>query len=271
VYRLLVNLFQYIRWLSLDIALGGAILLLYISNQVYKLDIPSVIVLLLVVAILIIYTTDHLIDARRVENPTMPRHLFHKEKQRVLIYYLMGLAVIGCIGLLYVDLQVIIIGAGITVCSGLYLLVNRRLAKHGTKELVVALVYASAMFVYPVMNITVSLVDIVYWLQLFLIALTNLLIISYYEHDRDSRDKTTSIAHVIGIDATRKVAVFLLAVVSILAAINLIAGYDSSYHFFVLAASIVLCVVLVFDAFFGIEERYRFTCDAVFLIPVVFL
>ena len=187
------------------------------------------------------------------------------------MYYLIALALIGCVAVFFVDFKMVVIGTGVSICSGIYLLVNRRLANRGSKELVVAMVYASAMFAYPASETTLKIIDFVYWFQLTILALSNLMIISYFEHERDSRDKTTSIAHVIGVQTTRLLSIFLLSLLSALSLFIWAQGEGSTYHVFVLLASLVLFCVLLFRSFFEVQERYRFTCDAIFLIPIFFL
>ena len=271
MHRFLVYLFRYVKWLSLDIALGGAILLLYVSKELFHLKVPMVLVVLLVLAILIIYTIDHLMDARRVSHPTMARHLFHQRNQKALYFYLSALTVLGILCLFWVDIDVIVAGFVLAGFSSLYLFTNELLANKGTKELVVALVYASAMFVYPFVKSAVEFLDLIFWLQIFLLAVVNLFVISTYEHVSDARDCTTSVAHLMGVQTTQRVC-YLLVISNITLSIFLLSSeLGGSLPMFVLLSNVVFLLVLYFPSYFVENEKYRFACDAVFLLPVIYL
>lgn len=271
MYRRLVNLSKVIRWLSLDIALGGAILISFVSGSIYSLSLPISVVISLVVAILMIYTADHLIDASRIKQPTMSRHQFHKRHGKSLSIYLLLLGLIGSSLLFYLPKQLIYVGAIMALGCGLYLLVNHYLSRKGTKELVVAVIYAGAMFLYPFSLIDFGFTDLLLLLELFFLAYSNLLIISFFEHQEDLDDETSSVAHVIG---NQKTLVFtLVLVLSNILLTVVLWSYSVAVPFqvFILCASLVYLIIVLFQRTFRAHERYRWASDLVFILPILYL
>ena len=146
MYHRLVNLLTYFRWLSLDIALGGAILVGFVGNEL-SLEVPFVVQSATFIALWMIYTIDHLSDAHRIEVPAMPRHQFHKRHKEKFYRALMAIALLGLVNLLFLPRMVIALGSAYVVAIGMYFFSQRFLATIGLKEVFIALVYASIMFI----------------------------------------------------------------------------------------------------------------------------
>ena len=268
MYRLLVNLLKYFRWLSLDIALGGAILFLFISRKVYHLNPSFYDVAALTAAILIIYTVDHLLDARRIPKPSMPRHSFHKKGLALWYLYLIFLLILGVYCISNLDAKVRNLGIVVSSFSVCYLWISLKLSRIGLKELLVALVYTTAMFVLPITQLQLYAYDYFSMFQLFSIALINLLIIAYYEQSFDKQDQTQSLAHLLGQNK-------IIIVIHILIAINLgssayllLIQEGISYQLFIFLASFILIFVITFRDAFLKNEAYRWASDLIFFIPL---
>ena len=69
---------KYIRWLSLDIVLGGVIFLNFIGDQL-KVEVPIVVSLALSLCIWLIYTLDHQRDVTLKLHQKGARRIFHKK------------------------------------------------------------------------------------------------------------------------------------------------------------------------------------------------
>ena len=131
MYRL-VNLFRYFRWLSLDIALGGAILVSFVGEQ-FNLEVGFFIQSAVFIAIWIIYTADHLRDAKNLENPSMPRHQFHKRNFKSIIWALGIMACLGFVNLFFLPQRVLIYGTVTVLIVAIYFLIQKRLSLIGFK------------------------------------------------------------------------------------------------------------------------------------------
>lgn len=271
MYRRLVNLSKVIRWLSLDIALGGAILISFVSRSIYNLSVPAEVVAVLMVAILLIYTVDHLLDATRIEQPTMKRHQFHKKYQKQFTVYLLVLGVIGITLLFFLPSQLMLGGCLVAISCGIYLLVSYYLSRKGAKELVVAVIYASAMFLYPSLFIRIGPMDFLLFFQLFFLAYGNLLIISFFEYKEDFEDETSSVAHVVGSKRTMRLTVFLIISNVLTALVLWCYSVAVPFQIFILLASLTYSLIIVFQKTFRADERYRWASDLVFLLPILFI
>ena len=80
----MMEMVKYIRWLSLDIVLGGVIFLNFIGDQL-KVEVPIVVSLALAVCIWLIYTLDHQRDVTLKSHQKGARRIFHKKNQRAII------------------------------------------------------------------------------------------------------------------------------------------------------------------------------------------
>jgi hypothetical protein len=266
----LISLLKYIRWLSLDIAFGGAILLSFVVQKVYDLELPFPVIVAFSIAVLIIYTADHILDARRLQFPTMSRHIFHKNNSKWLTYYLIFLTVGGFICLFFLPKRVILAGITIALFSIFYLIVNRLLSKMGIKEFTVAFVYSLAIFILPIIYLTLSLYDGLMFLQLLVLAFSNLLIISIYEHEYDQKDRTTSFVHVIGFFRTKYLVYFLLLIDFTVALIIYFFHISSDYQLFIALSTLCLFAIVSNHRIFSQNERYRWASDLIFALPILF-
>ena len=266
MYRL-VNLFRYFRWLSLDIALGGAILVSFVGEQ-FNLEVGLYIQSAVFIAIWVIYTADHLRDAKNLENPSMPRHQFHKRNFKAIAWSL-GVAVcLGIINLFFIPQRIIFFGSVTVLVVAVYFIIQKRLSLIGFKELVIALVYSASMFLYPYALLQFELMDWLMVTELAVIALANLWLISLMEAEMDRRDGTSTILSIISERALRMILFVLLIIFIGFAAIELTSAYQP-FQLFILLAGVVLLSINSFPAFFSKQERYRWIGDAVFFIPLV--
>lgn len=262
----MVSLFRYIRWLSLDIALGGAILVLFVGEQ-FQLEIGIPIQSAVFLSIWIIYTIDHMRDANRMPDPSMGRHKFHKKEFRS-IRWLLGIMIIGgLINLYYLPLRIIVFGIAIVGIVLIYFIVQKKLLLVGAKELVIAIIYSISMFLYPMSIIQFGSSEWLMLAELTLLAYSNLLLISMIEWEQDQQDKTDSIMSFLSKRSVRLLVFLILVFLGFVASYQMIAMYNV-YQLFILLASCVYLLIAMLPERLKKNERYRWLSDAVFLFPI---
>ncbi|MFT4736171.1 MAG: 1,4-dihydroxy-2-naphthoate octaprenyltransferase [Cyclobacteriaceae bacterium] len=266
----MVSLLQYFKWLSLDIALGGAIFLLFIANLLH-VEIGWPIYLALSSSILLIYTIDHLIDGADLESPSLGRHHFHKSHRFFVYLLIIALLLLLGICLFFMPKAVMISGALIASICGLYLLIQKRLAFRGTKEIFIAVIFAIAMTHYPFILLrALEVKHLILSLQIAGIAFLNLLVIASYDVEVDQMERRSSLATKLGNERVRIVIVSMAVLLFSSASILMMIGLFSAFQLWLLLAVSVLVLVYSFVAFFRKRERYRWASDFIFLLAVFF-
>jgi hypothetical protein len=96
--------------LSLDVVIGAIIFSLAISKY-YKVNTPCIILICLAIAIWVIYTCDHLLDAKRIKgNASTHRHQFHQKYNKPLLIATFVLSIIGVVSTYYLPKVVFFVG-----------------------------------------------------------------------------------------------------------------------------------------------------------------
>jgi hypothetical protein len=266
--------------LSIDVA-AGALASGSLAAWWLGLEMPWAWWVALPLSVWVIYTLDHLLDARRLKGQAhTPRHLFHHQHFTVIVIGWM-LGFVSCFFLLPVFLpwQIWWFGLGmgglVLLHLGLVKLIGDRVSWLFHKELGVALIYALGVWGGPL-----SLIegDWMSWhwlplLQFLALALINLLAFSAYEVEVDQLDGHTSFVRAIGRKNTR-------LLIGLLAFVHLgIGGYlgkemalpDAWWLLQAIMAIMLFILLLIsyWPRYFTQAERYRLWGDAVFILPLM--
>lgn len=262
--------------LSLDVAagsLGGGLMAASLAGQ----KMPWAWHLLLPLSVWLIYTLDHLMDARRLgANAHTFRHLFHFRNFRLLagIWIVLALTALVLGGFfLWPDgfWFGIILGALTGIHLLLVMLAGDRAAPWLTKELGVAVVYTVGIWGLPWWGTAGDAP----WLipmagQFFLLSLVNLLEFSLFEFEIDEQDGHTSFVRGIGRNRARQL-IYVLLGLTILVGLIVVAIWPYQLILYgemiFLAMGTGLGLILTREPFFAVQERYRALGDAVFLLP----
>lgn len=276
------RLYGFLRLLSLDVvagAIGSGIMVSYFSGYQYT---PWFLAIL-GIAVWLIYTLDHLLDARRLgASASTPRHQFHHKYFKPVSLAWVILACAGGIIVLWkMDVSVIWFGlvmGGFTVLHlALVKLVGDRTSPFLVKEMGVAFVYAAGVWGLPALDTHLwnDLQFLVSFFQFLLLALINLLLFSFYEYDTDEQDKQTSFVRAIGKKRSRNFLGILLALIPVSEVLILIIfpewNHLDSVGLIHLLMWVVLAALWSFPNWFGRFERYRSWGDGAFLLPFLSL
>jgi hypothetical protein len=226
----------------------------------------------------VIYTTDHLLDAYRLqERASTPRHRFHHRYFRP-IALVWGLGLLSCLTwipwlapprLLWFGLGM---GGLVLLHLALVFLVKDRTSLLFIKELGVGGIYAAGVWGGPLALHLGHWPSGIAWLfgQFFLLAMINLLAFSMYEHDIDEQDGHTSFVRAVGRRGARSLIMGMGIGVILL---GLWAWHAHpgplrpAVQGVLMAMLALLWLVSFWPRWFAQAERYRIWGDAVFLLP----
>lgn len=267
----ILRLYRYVNILSLDIA-GGAVISALFFARILDVQILPYGLIALALTVWIIYTADHLRDAKAIKTTaSTERHRFHQRNFYVLTIFLAVAACLDLVIILYTRKPVFEWGIYLGGIVILYLVVQRYLKF--LKETFIAVLYTLGVLL-PSISITeqtLTLSHFLFFIQFTTVALINLLIISWYDHDDDLRDQQRSFSTSIGRDAITRV-IFGFALVDLMIGGFLIV---TGFWTYAVVVVIVMCLLHVAILFFAERvrqhDRYRYAADAIFFLPLAFV
>jgi len=272
------SIYRYIQALSLDVALGATVMSAFIAHFM-NVEIGFSIYASLFTSVWLIYTIDHLIDARRINgNAESFRHRFHQKNFTKLTILWIVVFLFGTVfSILFLPEETIKVGlvavALVIVHLVLVYLLGTRVSIFIQKELGVAFTYCLGVAVGPVsMSDGVHGFGYFFLGQIFVLALINLLEFSWFDKKLDSRQGHTSVVRGLGEKVVLELVFFLftLFILSMVVAFLFFPHYGK-YEILIAIMGAVLFLVFVFQNYFAKNDRYRMVGDMVFLLPVLML
>lgn len=268
----LVRYYKFLQLISIDVAIGSVILSISIAH-VLGVWVPWQVFLALYLSVWMIYTFDHLLDARKVNGmPSMDRHVFHKENGLMLFYILLVTAMSSLSLLFFIPSQILLFGAITAGVVGGYFILTWWLKVFVAKELLIAILYGIGVCLAPfALSEELSYLNIIILLEVILLAFTNLLLFSYFEEKNDRRDGYHSWVTIFG--ASRTVVyircVFIIGVLTALTSGFLFMEHPSILVFqgLLLVMWAMLIMIFSFKNHLVENERYRFFGDIIFMLP----
>ncbi|MEM6734722.1 MAG: hypothetical protein AAF620_01515 [Bacteroidota bacterium] len=257
------SLYRKAQYLSLDIVLGAVILLRFFSNTLV-VNPPIVVYFLLGSSVWIVYTIDHIRDAKKAKICSRHRYQFHLRNEKNLRIIVLVFIVV-CIGMtFYIRLSILISGMLLVGFSGIYLLVQDILAKNGLKEFYVALIYTLGILIVPF--VLKGLFELKIFISLFLLSYANLIIFSWFEKGEDISDGFTSLATYVSGSVLQKI---ILGIISLGISISISTDLTKTGIFF-LAGFFVYAALFLQDKWSCRNDRFRTIGDGIFLMPILY-
>ena len=269
--RTALRFYQYVNILSLDIAAGAVISARFFA-KIFDVQVRPYGLVALGLTVWIIYTVDHLRDAKNIKHTaSTQRHRFHQKYFHRLIIVL-GLAIaLDTFTLFFIRRQVFEWGLILLVVVILYLIVQQYL--RFLKEFFIASLYTCGVLLVSITitTIDVNMMHVLLIIQFGMIAWTNLVLFSWFDHVFDERDEQNSFVTMIGKRATGFFLYGLFGVNFLITAIQ-IASVTTSIPVMILCSmNIILFLIFIFRNSLAKYDLYRLIGDAVFLIPSFFL
>jgi hypothetical protein len=268
-----------LRLLSLDV-MAGALGAGWMVTEWLGQEMSWAFYVVLPLAVWLIYTLDHLLDARRLkEKASTPRHQFHYRyfKPLAVAVVLLGLLCLG-LALRYLGQTGVYFGLGMGGLVLLHLLlvkvVGDKTSPWLIKESGVAMVYAAGVWGLPALE-SEAWMRPELWVafgQFFLLALVNLLEFSLYERAIDEADGHSSFVRAIGERGTRRL-IYGLLVLFVAGMIWFVVGGNEGWILLQVVLGLMAMVLLALVSvphWFGKAERYRSWGDGAFLLPFIY-
>lgn len=259
------NFYRILNILSIDVALGAMCGALFFA-KILQVKVLVYGMVSLGLTVWIIYTIDHLLDARRISvQASTERHRFHQQHFKTL-WRIVVLAVLMDVVLTFFMRERVLIG-GVFLSGGVvvYLLINRYLKM--LKEVMISVLYTCGILMPSIMVTSFSVEEIpwILVLQFVLTALLNLLVFSWFDYENDLRDSTISFVTAVG----KKRAGFFIAILFLL--INILFFYAPTVEtFFILCIGLGHILLLSRQEYFKKNERFRSLGDALFMLPILY-
>ncbi len=267
----LINYYRYLNLLSLDVALGASISALFLT-KIFNVEIRLHGLLCLGLTVWLIYTMDHLVDAKVIKSPaSTERHRFHQRYFKIILVIAI-LILLNILPLLFfIYKPVLSMGIGLGAIVIVYFIVQRKLGF--LKEILGALLYCVGVMLPIIALSKMSFNNLmsVPAILFFNTALINLILFSWFDREKDLQDNHTSLVTRVGNTASRGILYFLF--ITHLGLI--IYAFDSGFEISILLVFVSMYLVLLFiflkAEWFSFNDRYRLAGDAIFLIPLIYL
>ncbi|MFQ3213833.1 MAG: 4-hydroxybenzoate polyprenyltransferase [Marivirga sp.] len=267
--------YQYVRAFSLDVVAGAAISARWIGNY-FEVKLPIEVIIALSITVWLIYTLDHLLDARKIQpKKALLRHLLHYNNAPILFAMVAMMTIVLIFTVQNLPPEVFWTGLflGLVVVGYLLFVHAVRKKPYWGKEWFIAIVYATGICLPTIALLgAVPLSLIYFWVLFFLLASINLLLFNMFEYKTDKAFGFSSFATVKGHDFTRRVILFLLLAFVVVWAVAFIFIQNDSFldyqAMFIFMGS-VLAMVLSKEIILREDELYRVIGDVIFVLPVV--
>ncbi len=269
------RIYRYINVFSIDVAAGAAICACAVARVAgVKVLWPAFTAL--AVCVWLIYTVDHLLDARQIRHRAHSyRHQVHQQYFQPIAWTcgLMALAGIGI--LFYLPAAVLLNGLLLLSLVGIYFVAVRYVKGfYFPKEGIIALVYTLGIFLVGFSKDPSFLVMPmrILFVQLLLVAMTNVVLFAYLEYDSDLEDGQPSIVTHWGMPFTKYTLWLLLGLQYASLAAVIALGFESLllWQYILLAMTFMLHLIFVKPSWFQ-NITYRIFGDLVFFFPSILL
>lgn len=280
------NLYKIFQALSLDIVLG-AVLFSYAISLYFLSPVSYSALACLSIAVWLIYTIDHLLDAKKtIGKPSTFRHQFHKQYRKPLVVTAVLLLMTGVVIAYFLPRIVLYNGLVGMLLTGIYFLLLQR-NSFWQKEVCIATGYTWGICLAPVcINWgRLSLVQLVLIPQVFLLVFANLLIFSWFDISNDKQDGHKSMAIHWGEKQARTVITLIIIAGVLLSIFTMLPPFfdkNAPLSFgegqgvrpmeaILLLMFGILWLIFKNNHFFRKNEAYRIIGDGIFFIPVLFI
>ena len=266
-----IDYYRLLNVLSVDVVAGALICALFFA-RIFDVSLSVYELVALGLTVWIIYTTDHLRDARRIhQKASTARHRFHQQYFGGLMTILGPIVILDAVSIFFIPTRVLYWGMILTVGVLVYLLMHRYLRLF--KETVIAIMYTAGILL-PSLSVTHSALHAAHYiliLQFAILALTNLLMFSWFDRALDEQDRQPSFATIVGDHAARRSIWSLLVLELLLALLQQWLGDLSVASLFLGIMGFLLLIIFVFRHAFSENDAHRFLGDAIFIIPLLYL
>lgn len=269
---------HFFNLLSLDVVFG-AVAGMYFFSEILESDSPLISYFLLGMAVWGIYTLDHLVDAKMTESQaTSLRHQFHQQNFRVISLAWLIVVLTGFSGLIFFDEIhfVVIPGVALTLIMTIWMAFLRWIGEKASwlKEISTAIFYVTGITMVPWLLKDSDFNAVIFYLLIsgyFILALLNLLILSYMDERGDERDGFGSILVLLS-KAQLSRLIWFLGIMGI-CFMGILFFWESSFYKIHISLLLLMFLfhLLQFGSNSGDVENTRQKMEAIFILPLVLI
>jgi 4-hydroxybenzoate polyprenyltransferase len=267
----LIRFYKLLNVLSIDVAVGALISALFFA-KIFHVTILPYGKAALVLTVWIVYTADHLRDAKQIQKEaSTARHFFHQRYFKPIFICMVIAILVDITMLFFLRKQVFFWGLLLSLCVCVYLAIQSKFPY--VKEMFVAALYTAGVLL-PALVLTDMKIGISHHLviiQFFLIALLNLLVYSWYDADTDRKDGLRSIVTYFDASVTKRLIVTLMILTFILIASSIAFFEFSLIQLTMLLMLTSMLMITKWKKKLQQHDLYRIAGDAVFFIPAIML
>lgn len=268
--RTLLRIYRLLSILSIDVAVGAVCSSVWFT-AFFDVTPGGIAFTVLGLTVWIIYTLDHLMDARTIKSPAnAKRYQFHQ--QHFSIIGVVWMLAIVCDGVLvfFMREEILYDGLWLSALVIIYFLFHRYVGF--LKEFTIAVLYTVGVLL-PTLSLKSAPPVASEWVVLssfLLTALTNILMFSWFDHDADIGDGQQSFAIVFGRRHTQQFVSMLFIAQAILQLI-IIYWVGAAPVILLLSMNSVLLFIFFYAERLKKNDTFRLAGDAVFFFPAVAL
>lgn len=273
------SLLEFLQILSIDVVLG-TLAIGYMATKLLNVTVAPYWWLILPLAVWFVYSMDHIIDsAKNKGEAVIYRHRYYylNRKPIILMIVLTGLITI-VLSLLYLDTQIVILGLFLSVFIACYFaliyFLKRKRSFFLQKELIIAFVYTSGIFMAPLFwyGLLPPFSVMVVIFNIFILAWFEGIMISWFDYNDDIKDGHTSFTVIMGKKNTRRFLILGHMIVEMIIIVVLIM-IPVSIVFYTLVITFImnllLGIIIIFPESFTRNNYYRLIGESVFLLPAL--
>lgn len=267
--RLLFKIYQRLNWLSLDVVAGAVCSALFFA-QLLSVTIRPQGLLALAFSVWLIYTIDHLRDAKQAGHaPRSPRYAFHLKHFRLIASVAVIVFLLDAILVFFIRPQVFFGGIAMAALVVTYLAFHRRFPF--LKELMIAVLYTCGVLLpsATVTKVIFSEFHILVVFCFFMIVVGNLLLVCAIDFENDQHDKQISFAVRFGKPLTM-IIVRVVLLTAMLMSLWLL-FQNPCAGAILLLMTVIHVTILMSNDHFRENERYRLMGEVAFLLPGIYL
>lgn len=270
---------EFINTFSVFVILGVPICYIFFA-ELFGVQFKWEILVTLGLSVFSIYTIDHVLDGLKWKDKSVTlRHFIHYKYRKgltVLAAFSIGLALF----ISYTNFDKTVLNFGYTIAAMVlvYFVLNFVFKEFFrtilfTKEFIIAIVVSACFVGLPVVQSGVHITKGIFYLfgGIVLLNFSNLISFSYFDYESDKKGRFSGISKMVPHTVLKKI-LFILLIASI--AITLYGAKGVQLNIvqivILLVMHIQLLVILLLEAVYLKNERYRFWGDIIYIYPLVY-
>ena len=260
--------------MNFDTAIGAAVSSLFIA-KIIGTAVPQMAIAALILAVLAIYNFDHLLDAKKIQAKAISaRHRFYQKNFTQLAIYQLVLLTSLLVISWFLPVAIIKSGIILAVITLIYFLLHFIILPQRFlfKEFMIAAVFTCGLFLGPLSVKSMQFISfeiILLWVEIFLLAVANTLIFSWFDYENDRKERHSSLAQIVG--ASKILNLSFSVLIAMLFIILFSLANDALWvdQIIILIMGLILFGSLLLGKHVKQNETLRIAGEAIFLIPLV--